>query len=99
MTVSTHHTTAHVNDYPAKLRSSELLSAFEKWAPHIKVLSLDCFDTLIWRQVAEPRDVFYDVEKRPAFKSLDITALVRMNAEVSACNLNKLKTGTKQASL
>jgi FMN phosphatase YigB (HAD superfamily) len=83
----------------SKLRSAELLSAFEAYAPHIKVLSLDCFDTLIWRQTAEPRDVFYDLENRPAFKALDISALTRINAETFSYSMNKLKIGTRQTNL
>lgn len=61
--------------------TNELLSAFEDYAKHIKLLSLDCFDTLLWRKAATPLDVFYDLQQRPAFKKLGITAIMRAEAE------------------
>lgn len=97
MTTSTATPTTHTAQ--DKIRIADLHATVDKYAQHIKVLSLDCFDTLLWRKTAEPRDVFYDLEHKPVFKSLDFTALTRINAETFAYNMNKLKHGHKQANL
>lgn len=59
----------------------------------IKILSLDCFDTLLWRKVATPRDVFYDLQSRPTFKSLGITAKQRVEAERIARSIHSFGRG------
>ncbi len=61
-------------------RASELLSLLDEY-PSIKVLSLDCFDTLIWRKTTSPVDVFYNLQHRPTFKSLGFSARMREKAE------------------
>jgi FMN phosphatase YigB (HAD superfamily) len=38
--------------------------------PGIKVLTVDCFDTLVWRKVAKPSDVFDDRDERRRLESL-----------------------------
>jgi predicted HAD superfamily hydrolase len=56
-------------------------SILTQYSDKIKILSLDCFDTLLWRKVATAQDVFYDLQHRPAFKALGITASERVQAE------------------
>ena len=88
---------------PAKIRTkvhaSELLSVFNEYVDKIKVLSLDCFDTILWRNAAQPDDVFYDLDKNPLFKSLGFSARTRGEAEAKACQLMRVRTGTTQAKL
>jgi len=46
-----------------------------------KVFSLDCFDTLIWRNVAMPSDVFLQLQLGEVFKKNGLTAAKRSRAE------------------
>src|SRR5690349_1172623 len=43
--------------------------------PTIKILSLDCFDTILWRKTSTAIDVFYHLQDRPHFQTLGFTAL------------------------
>ena len=65
----------------------------------LKILSLDCFDTLLWRKVAEPSDVFYDLQNYTTFAELGISASQRITAERKARNYNYLQQGNIEASL
>lgn len=44
-----------------QLRSSELAGLLDQAPPSVRWLSLDCFDTLVWRDTATPADVFADL--------------------------------------
>ena len=77
----------------------DLRSIFDHYADHIKILSLDCFSTLIWRKTASPRDVFYDMCQRPAFKEANITAVQRVTAEAIARQAKLVKQGIFEVSL
>ncbi|HEU4969073.1 hydrolase [Sphingomonas sp.] len=44
-----------------QLRSSELATLLDQAPPSVRWLSLDCFDTLVWRDTATPADVFADL--------------------------------------
>lgn len=61
------------------VRSQQLLSLLDEFS--VKVLSLDCFDTIIWRHTATPVDVFFTIQEKPSFKSLGFTARMRAQAE------------------
>jgi FMN phosphatase YigB (HAD superfamily) len=56
----------------------------------IEVLSLDCFDTLLWRKVAAPTDVFFALEKSTEFQARGLTAALRARAEQNARQANRL---------
>jgi FMN phosphatase YigB (HAD superfamily) len=47
---------------PLSIAPFDLPRALELAPPGVKVLSLDCFDTLIWRNTHAPHDVFSDLE-------------------------------------
>lgn len=49
-----------------------------------KVLSLDCFDTLLWRTVSDPIEVFKDLQNHPLFIEHGINAESRRLAERKA---------------
>jgi FMN phosphatase YigB (HAD superfamily) len=66
---------------------------------HIQVLSLDCFDTLLWRKTATPRDVFYDMQHRPLFQSLGVTAYQRMASAQRAYRAKFIKENSRQVSI
>ena len=40
------------------IRTSELATLLDSIPPGVRYLSLDCFDTLVWRNCATPADVF-----------------------------------------
>lgn len=66
------------------IRASDLLTYFTMYADKIKVLSLDCFDTLLWRKTIAPKDVFYDMHQGVNFQRLSVTAANRIDAEAYA---------------
>ena len=66
-----------------KLNATEFNTLFDRY-PHLQTLSLDCFDTLIWRKTATPNDVFFALENRATFKAIGLSALLRGQAEAKA---------------
>lgn len=58
----------------------------------VKVLSLDCFDTLLWRSVAKPTDVFLSIQSHDLYTSNNLNARIRERAE-SACRKRKMIIG------
>ena len=83
----------------ARVSASELLAAFEALAPRLRVLSLDCFDTLLWRDTAAPTDVFYDLQESPPFKALGYNAKLRVSSELMARQVQSLRAGRSEVSL
>jgi FMN phosphatase YigB (HAD superfamily) len=83
----------------AEVRSFELLDGLAAHAGRIKVLSLDCFDTLLWRRTATPADVFYDLQHAPPFRALGLTARLRIQAETLARSLRRLRQGQTEVRL
>jgi len=51
-----------------------LVTAFARAPVGIEMLSLDCFDTLIWRNLHSPRDLFHDLTAAGASKQQRIWA-------------------------
>ncbi|MBX9814802.1 MAG: HAD family hydrolase [Sphingomonas sp.] len=43
------------------IRAHDIATLLDRAPPEIRILSLDCFDTLIWRNVNAPIDVFADL--------------------------------------
>ncbi|RDI38541.1 HAD family hydrolase [Aquicella lusitana] len=74
-----------------KVRANDLLKLLEHFKDKIKVLSLDCFDTLIWRKTASPKDVFFDLQQRHFFQSMGFNASLRISAEGKSRQLSALK--------
>lgn len=44
------------------LQAQEIESLLDNIDDEVKILSLDCFDTLVWRNVNMPTDIFYDLD-------------------------------------
>lgn len=82
-----------------EVRATELNTLLEQYAGKIRILSLDCFDTLLWRKTAAPTDVFYDLQHRPAFRTWGITAKLRRHAESMARDKIQLQTGHSEVKL
>lgn len=70
--------------------AENLLASFNLYAPTISTLSLDCFDTLIWRRTVTPIDVFFDLQHRNACKKHGISASLRIQAESHAREMNRV---------
>lgn len=74
-----------------QIQSNHLSTLLDAFGPDIKVLSLDCFDTLVWRKSIYPNGVFFAAQKKPVFQSLNFTARLRMDCEGKARSLAILK--------
>jgi FMN phosphatase YigB (HAD superfamily) len=60
---------------------SAIADLLNQHAGQVQVLSLDCFDTLLWRTVSEPIEVFKDLQNQPLFVTHGICAESRRMAE------------------
>ena len=72
------------------------------WLPsfdNISVLSLDCFDTILWRKVAAPTDVFFALAQTDEFKRHGLTANLRAKAESQARKQKNVLTGISEVNL
>lgn len=83
----------------SQIRASDLPFILDNYLPFIKTLSLDCFDTLLWRKTATPKDVFSILEQRPLFQSLGITAHQRKRAAALAHRKQFAKFGNHEIKL
>ncbi len=81
------------------LHANELGTSWLSSYNGLKVLSLDCFDTLLWRKVASPSDVFLDLAQRPAFKEVGLTAPLRSKAEGAARRIGRINFQSGEVSL
>ncbi len=81
-----------------KIHSCDLPSLFSRY-PQIKLLSLDCFDTLLWRKTATPVDLFFALQHKPAFKQLGINTAFRQAAESRARQMKALTQNTNEVTL
>lgn len=91
--------TTQQTNIKTQLSATEIHTIFEKYAPHIHTLSLDCFDTLLWRKAATPSDVFFDLQQAPTFKSLGMNANLRAQSESLARQRNLLNLGNTEVKL
>lgn len=81
------------------IRPADLLTAFTRFADKISVLSLDCFDTLLWRNTITPKDVFFDLQQRPHNKKHNIHAFNRIDSESSARAITMTRFGHAEVTL
>lgn len=87
------------NDVPELLWPSELALLPARLPSRIKVLTLDCFDTILWRDVAQPIDVFFDLAQSPVMRRHGLTAGMRIKAEAKARSHRRLRDGSVEVSL
>lgn len=64
-----------------------------------KVLSLDCFDTLLWRTVSRPTDVFLSLQERPLYLKHKLNARIRERAESACRRLNLINDNSSEVSI
>ena len=82
-----------------KLHANALDGAWLNGYPDIKVLSLDCFDTLLWRKVASPSDVFFSLAHSEPYRRTGLTALLRSNAETQARRIGRINVQSGEVTL
>lgn len=82
-----------------QVAANELLDLLDQYSGKIKTLSLDCFDTLLWRKYIEPKDVFFDMQHHPVFQTHGISALNRVDTESHARGLKYIKEGHHEVNL
>lgn len=81
-----------------KVRAKELTSILAEH-PEVKILSLDCFDTILWRTTAAPTDVFYDMARSPEWQNTGMNARLRVTCEGKARDLKMARTGMPEVTL
>ena len=77
---------------------AELANLLERH-PRVRLLSLDCFDTILWRRVAHPADVFFDLQTHPAWAAIGLDGRLRVRAEMQARQLAQLRRQTPEVDL
>lgn len=77
---------------------TDLISILDRY-PGIKTLSLDCFDTLLWRKTVAPADVFYQLQEQPGFSALGFTAALRIHAETRARQIKAIQSQATEVKL
>jgi FMN phosphatase YigB (HAD superfamily) len=82
-----------------EVRASEFVEVLDEYAASVRTLSLDCFDTLLFRQTASPTDVFFDLQHAEPFRRLGLNAKIRVSAETAARQLQAVRTGSLEVRL
>lgn len=80
-------------------RAGELIDLLAGVSGEVRRVSLDCFDTILVRNVAEPVDVFFDLAHSEPFARLGFAAQLRARAESQARSLAKLRRGSIEVTL
>lgn len=86
-------------DTKTQVSAAEVSHLLDYYGDKIKILSLDCFDTLLWRKTAAPKDVFYDMQHRLWHESLGVTAYQRIASAARAYRAKFITDNTRQVSL
>ncbi|RVD44740.1 MAG: hypothetical protein EOS54_18825 [Mesorhizobium sp.] len=82
--------------HKAQITARDIPNILDEFGDSIKVLSLDCFDTLLWRKTATPEDVFAVLADNPVARSLGITPHQRISAAARAYRAKRLENGSRQ---
>ena len=81
------------------IHAHELDLLLDRLPPSVRVLSLDCFDTIVWRKVVRPTDVFFNLQNHERVRAAGITAALRAKGESDARRKKNLSTGSNEVSL
>lgn len=82
-----------------KIQAAKLNDSWLTSFDSLRVLSLDCFDTLLWRKVVAPTDVFFALAQSEEFKRHGLTASLRVNAEKTARNKKLVRSNSSEISI
>jgi FMN phosphatase YigB (HAD superfamily) len=77
----------------------DLCQLFLEQSPSLDILSLDCFDTLLWRRVEKPTEVFQSLQQRPTFQRMGLNATLRISIETEARKYRRIADGSNEVSL
>jgi FMN phosphatase YigB (HAD superfamily) len=88
-----------ISEEKLQVRASDIPSILEEYGEGIKLLSLDCFDTLLWRKTATPKDVFYVMQQGELCQSLGVTAYQRIKAAARAYRMKFITHGHREITL
>jgi FMN phosphatase YigB (HAD superfamily) len=91
--------TLSIEPIKLQIHADQLSTLLDQYAHKIKILSLDCFDTLLWRKTATPADVFFDLQHKPSFQAIGMTPKLRAQAEELARRKMQLASGTTEVKL
>ncbi|MER8957239.1 hypothetical protein NKH98_32250 [Mesorhizobium sp. M0833] len=80
--------------HKAQIKVHDIPTILDGFGDSIKVLSLDCFDTLLWRKTATPEDVFAVLADNPIARSLGVTSDQRISAAARAYRAKLLEKGS-----
>lgn len=80
------------------VRPGELAAVLDRFQ-EIEHLSLDCFDTVVWRYTDQSFDVFFAAAQCSAHRALGITARARRTAESTARTLARFRSGRREVTL
>lgn len=80
-------------------RAADMAGLIQQLPEHIKVLSLDCFDTLLWRRAATASDVFFDLQNQPVCRQQGINPRLRINAEKMARQIKLVQAASNEVTL
>ncbi|RWI31458.1 MAG: hypothetical protein EOR13_26700 [Mesorhizobium sp.] len=82
--------------HKAQIKVHDIPNILDDFGDSVKVLSLDCFDTLLWRKTATPRDVFAVLADNPVARKLGITPHQRISAAARAYRAKPLENGSRE---
>ncbi|RWB95805.1 MAG: hypothetical protein EOS61_16115 [Mesorhizobium sp.] len=89
----------HDTHHKAQIRANDIHTILNDFGDSIQVLSLDCFDTLLWRKTATPTDVFAVLADNPVARRLGIAPHQRVSAAARAYRAKPLENGSREADL
>jgi FMN phosphatase YigB (HAD superfamily) len=89
----------HITQRKTQISARDIPHILDMYADKIKILSLDCFDTLLWRKTSAPKDIFNLLAERPLAKSLGVTAYQRISAAARAYRTKFVTEGSRQIHL
>lgn len=84
--------------YPS-IKTNDVHRLLENCPDTINTLSLDCFDTLLWRKVATPSDVFFNLQHKLPFHQIGLKPSSRAKAESDARKKNRFLKNTNEITL
>ncbi|RUU48905.1 hypothetical protein EOD08_00465 [Mesorhizobium sp. M6A.T.Ca.TU.002.02.2.1] len=83
----------------AQIGVNDIPTILDDFGDSITVLSLDCFDTLLWRKTATPTDVFAVLADNPVARRLGIAPHQRVSAAARAYRAKPLENGSREPDL
>lgn len=84
---------------PLKIGAYDTDQLRDDFLSRFDIVTFDCFDTILWRQVEKPTDAFYLLAQCPSFKKLGFSADLRMKCEEIARRRQWVRRGSREVNL